>query len=64
MGFGAFILMELNKQQLGFALIAIMIAIDGLIVFGCSDYFDKKEIALGIVLGTLIKTFIFLKNNK
>ena len=49
-----------------FLFIALMFAWDGIMLYTVSDYATKKELAIGIMLGTLIKCFILLKyeNNK
>ena len=64
---GVLFLREINKMlgnigQAGpFLFILLMFAWDGMIVFTAKGYITKESLAVGIVLGTLLKTIAFLK---
>ena len=46
--------------------VALMFAWDGIMLYMMTDYATKKELAIGIMLGTLIKCFLLIRyeNNK
>ena len=64
---GLLFLNEVNKhlgnigQSGPFLFMALMFMWDGIIIYTINDYASKKELAIGIMIGTLIKCFLLLK---
>ena len=67
MSVGVLFLREMSKAignvgQAGpFFFVALMFVWDGLFAYMITDYATGKEMAIGIALGTLIKTLLLLK---
>lgn len=66
MSVGVFFLKEAMKILTGiespYALIGLMFLWDGIVIFTMNDYCSKKELAVGIMIGTLIKCLILLRH--
>lgn len=63
----AFLLLYIKSlfKYAAFALIAIMFAVDGLIIYSFSlSGVSKNEIAVGIMAATVLRTLLFVVNMK
>ena len=69
MAVGVLFMKEMSKalgnigQGGPFFFVALMFVWDGLFIYMLTDYADKKALAIGIILGTLVKTLLLLKLN-
>ena len=69
MAVGVLFMKEMSKaigdigQGGPFFYVALMFAWDGIFVYMLTDYTTNKELAVGIMLGTLIKTLLLTKLN-
>ena len=66
LGLVALILNKLKyllPKEIPQVLIVIMMAFDFAILWMLQDYATKKEMAIGIIFATLLKTIIFLYDN-